>query len=56
MENSKIKLIFQNFFIFIFIFASISQIMTFKISQNFFLIFMKISIDPNFSNKNNLTF
>ena len=37
MENSKIKLIFQNLFIYIFIFASFSQRMAYKMSQKIFM-------------------
>ena len=52
MENSKIKLIFPNFFIFIFIFTLITQKKAYKMGQKFFSqIFMKISIYHIFSNK-----
>ena len=52
MENSKIELIFPYFLIFIFIFASISQKMAYKMSQKrFSRNFMKISIYCNYSKK-----
>ena len=63
MDDSKIELIFPNFFIFIFIFTSISQKMIKKMSQKVFSqIFMKIPIYHIFSSKcpgrlfKNLTF
>ena len=63
MENSKIKLIFPIFFIFIFIFATITQECLKKIGQKikmsykmgqilFSQIFMKISLQPNFDVEN----
>ena len=63
MENSKIKLIFSIFFIFILIFALISQKKSLQNeSKNFFSDFHEISIYRVFSNKclghlfKNLTF
>ena len=53
MKNSKIELIFSIFFIFIFIFALISQKMAYNkmIQKNFPQIFMKILIYCIFSDK-----
>ena len=48
MSNSKIELIFPIFFIFIFIFASISQKCLKKWVKNFFFNFHEITTYPNF--------